>query len=208
VSWCARAGTATWRASTPLPLTGERHAYVAHLAIKAGTYSTRPEHRPLHRPARHRPTKPLCLARSCTSVRGHRRVHPSRGRTLARPGCATDQRSRQNWRKWSRWFGRFVHSSMNPRGRVAGGVSRQSALAATACAEPTGAHMPPRHTQRSSTCGTPPRARPRSTPRIASRVPLRRLCGGPHRMISPLGCELAGRAFLGLEMGAFGGGLS
>jgi hypothetical protein len=68
-----------------LGLDGERQAIAVHLAVKAGTYSTRPEQRPLHRPARQQPTKPSCSARSSTSAR---RRWPGPKRPLPIVACA------------------------------------------------------------------------------------------------------------------------
>jgi Integrase core domain len=42
---------------------GERHAIAVHLAVKAGTYSTQPEHRPLHRPARQQAYEAILLSK-------------------------------------------------------------------------------------------------------------------------------------------------
>jgi hypothetical protein len=42
---------------------GERHAVAVHLAVKAGTYSTKPEHRPLHRPARQQAYEAILLSK-------------------------------------------------------------------------------------------------------------------------------------------------
>jgi transposase len=42
---------------------GERHALAVHLAVKAGTYSTKPEHRPLHRPARQQAYEAILLGK-------------------------------------------------------------------------------------------------------------------------------------------------
>jgi len=42
---------------------GERHAIAVHLAVTAGTYSTQPEHRPLHRPARQQAYEAILLGK-------------------------------------------------------------------------------------------------------------------------------------------------
>jgi len=42
---------------------GERHAVAVHLAVRAGTYSTKPEHRPLHRPARQQAYEAILLSK-------------------------------------------------------------------------------------------------------------------------------------------------
>ena len=41
----------------------DRRAVAVHLAVKAGTYSTRPEHRPLHRPARQQAYEAILLSK-------------------------------------------------------------------------------------------------------------------------------------------------
>jgi transposase len=46
-----------------IAMDGERHAIAIHLAVKPGTYSTQPEHRPLHRPARQQAYEAILLGK-------------------------------------------------------------------------------------------------------------------------------------------------
>ncbi len=47
----------------PMGTDGERRAVAVHLAVKPGTYSTKPEHRPLHRPARQQAYEAILLSK-------------------------------------------------------------------------------------------------------------------------------------------------
>lgn len=70
----------------PRAADGEPHPLAVHLTVKAGTYSTKPEHRPLHRPARQQAYEAILLSK--IEHIGPQARWPGRRRSSPTAACA------------------------------------------------------------------------------------------------------------------------